>query len=122
MDPFEEHREATATVKTSTALVAEAVAVEEEEDNISYTPSEIESEEETMAPITKKKARNSPGELVASMSSLNLVPTPILSVKGSLSRPMLPARWEGWSDEFEDAVGFCKMIVTLDLTTQLDDL
>ena len=75
------------------------------------------------SPITKKKkAKNSPGELVASMSSLNLVPTPILSVNGSLSRPMLPARWEGWSDEFEDAVGFCKMIVTLDLTTQLDDI
>ena len=42
VDPFEEHRQATATVATSTAPIAEAVAVEEEEDAISYTSSESE--------------------------------------------------------------------------------
>ena len=56
------------------------------------------------------------------MTSLNLVPVPTLSVNGFLSPPMLLARWRGYSDKFEDAVGFCKMIVPVDPTTQLSDL
>ena len=79
MDPFEEHRQATA-IAIATIVEAEAVA-EEEEDAISsgyYRSSELESEEEIMAPSTKKKAQSnrsqSPGaELAASMSSLNIV-------------------------------------------------
>ena len=104
VDPFEEHWQATATIAEGVAVAKEVAdgGEEEEEGAISsgsYLSSESVLEEDTMAPSTTKKAQSNrsqrPGaELAASMSSLNLVPTPTLSVNKSLSWLMLPARWE----------------------------
>ena len=52
VDPFGEHRQATATA-TSTSTITEAVAEEDVISSGSYRSYESESEEETMAPSTQ---------------------------------------------------------------------